>query len=131
MNDKTKQMLADLETATMEAIWIPNDLLPERYNDDREGGRTLDRIQEVYEREGEPNLEYQRIQAEKAKRVAKYAAEYAERGEFEYDVDADRQYKNEQSFCDGLIAGGILDSDDFMEQNVTYSSIDFDLYECK
>ena len=40
---------------------------------------------------------------------------YAERGEFEYDVDVDRQYKNEQSFCDGLVAGGILDSDDFME----------------
>ena len=131
MNDKTKQMLADLEAATMEAIWIPNDLLPERYHDDREGGRTLERIQDVYENEVEPNLEYQRIQAAKAERVAKYAAEYAERGEFEYDVDADRQYKNEQSFCDGLIAGGILDSDDFMEQNVTYSSIDFDLYDCK
>ena len=131
MNDKTKQMLADLEAATMEAIWIPNDLLPERYHDDREGGRTLERIQDVYESEVEPNLEYQRIQAEKAKRVAKYAAEYAERGEFEYDVDADRQYKNEQSFCDGLVAGGILDSDDFLEQNVTYSSIDFDLHDCE
>ena len=115
MNDKTKQMLADLEAATMEAIWIPNDLLPERYHDDREGGRTLGRIQDVYENEVEPNLEFKRIKAAKAKRVAKYAAEYAERGEFEYDVDADRQYKNEQSFCDGLIAGGILDSDDFME----------------
>ena len=75
----------------------------------------MERIQDVYENEVEPNLEYQRIQAAKAKRVAKYAAEYAERGEFEYDVDADRQYKNEQSFCDGLVAGGILDSDDFME----------------
>ena len=119
MNDKTKQMLADLEAATMEAIWIPNDLLPERYHDDREGGRTLDRIEEriqdVYENEVEPNLEYQRIQAAKAERVAKYAAEYAERGEFDYDVDVDRQYKNEQSFCDGLVAGGILDSDDFLE----------------
>ena len=71
------ELLKDLETATMESIWIPNDLMPERYHDDREGGRTLDRIQEVYEREVEPNLEYQRIQAEKATRVAKYAAEYA------------------------------------------------------
>ena len=131
MNDKTKQMLADLEAATMEAIWIPNDLLPERYHDEREGGRTLERIQDVYENEVEPNLEYQRIQAAKAERVAKYAAEYAERGEFEYDVDVDRQYKNEQAFCDGLVAGGILDSDDFLEQNVTYSSIDFDLHDCE
>ena len=123
MNDKTKQMLADLETATMECLWIPNDLLPERYHDDREGGRTLDRIQEVYEREVEPNLEYQRIQAEKAKRVAKYAAEYAERGEFDYDVDPDMQYKNEQSFCNGLIRGGVLDADDFMEQDVRVTNL--------
>ena len=109
------EMMKDLEAATMEALWIPNELLPERYHDDREGGRTLDRIQEVYEREVEPNLEYQRIQAEKATRVAKYAAEYAERGEFDYDVDPDMQYKNEQSFCNGLIRGGVLDADDFME----------------
>ena len=33
MNDKTKQMLADLEAATMEALWIPNEILPERYHD--------------------------------------------------------------------------------------------------
>ena len=115
MTKNIEQLKAELEAATMEAIWIPNDLLPERYQDDREGGRTLDRIQEVYEREVEPNLEYQRIQAEKAKRVAKYAAEYAERGEFDYDVEPDMQYKNEQSFCNGLIRGGVLDSDDFME----------------
>ena len=115
MTKNIEQLKAELEAATMEAIWIPHDLLPERYQDDREGGRTLDRIQEVYEREVEPNLEYQRIQAEKAKRVAKYAAEYAERGEFDYDVDPDMQYKNEQSFCNGLIRGGVLDADDFME----------------
>ena len=115
MNDKTKQMLADLEAATMEALWIPNEILPERYHDEREGGRTLARIQEVDEREVEPNLEYQRIQAEKAKRVAKYAAEYAERGEFDYDIDPDMQYKNEQSFCNGLIKSGIYDADDFNE----------------
>ena len=115
MTKNIEQLKAELEAATMEAIWIPNDLLPERYQDDRGGGRALDRIQEGYEREVERDLEYQRIQAEKAKRVAKYAAEYAERGEFDYDVDPDMQYKNEQSFCNGLIRGGVLDADDFME----------------
>ena len=120
------EMMKDLEAATMEALWIPNEVLPERYHDDREGGRTLDRIQEVYEREVEPNLEYQRIQAEKAMRVAKYAAEYAERGEFDYDVDPDMQYKNEQSFCNGLIRGGVLDADDFMEQDARISNLHCD-----
>jgi|TARA_B110001454_G_C12406711_1_gene303315 hypothetical protein len=114
MKNETKQMLANLEAAALEAIWVPNELLPERYHDNREGGRTLKRIEDVYENEIEPALEHQRVQAEKAKRVAKYAAEYAENGTITYDVDDHKQYKNEQSFCDGLIAGGILDSDDFM-----------------
>ena len=115
MTKNIEQLKAELEAATMQALWIPNEVLPERYHDDREGGRTLDRIQEVYEREVEPNLEYQRIQAEKATRGAKYAAEYAERGEVDYDGDPDMQYKNEHSFCNGLIRGGVLDADDFME----------------
>ena len=126
MTKNIEQLKAELEAATMEALWIPNEVLPERYHDDREGGRTLDRIQEVYEREVEPNLEYQRIQAEKATRVAKYAAEYAERGEFDYDVDPDMQYKNEQSFCNGLIRGGVLDADDFMEQDVRITNLHYD-----
>ena len=123
MNDTTKKMFAELDAAIMECIWVPNDLLPEDYQDNREGGRTLDRIQEVYENEVEPSLEYQRVKAAKAKRLAKYAAEYAETGKFTYDVDEGRQYNNEQSFCNGLIGGGILDADDFMEQN---GNTDFD-----
>ena len=123
MQKTVKEMLSDLEAAAMEAIWVPNEVLPERYHDAREGGRTLDRIQEVYENEVEPSLEYQRVKAAKAKRLAKYAAEYAETGKFTYDVDEGRQYNNEQSFCNGLIGGGILDADDFMEQN---GNTDFD-----
>jgi hypothetical protein len=115
MNKTIEQLKAELEAATMEALWVPNDILPERYHDDREGGRTLSRVQAVYEREIEPNLEHQRVQAEKAKRVAKYAAEYAENGTITYDVDDHKQYDNEQSFCDGLLKAGILDADDFME----------------
>ena len=35
MTKNIEQLKAELEAATMEAIWIPNDLLPERYQDDR------------------------------------------------------------------------------------------------
>lgn len=131
MKKTVKEMLADLEAATMQAIWIPNELLPESYQDNREGGRTLERVANVYEKEVEPALEYQRVKAAKAKRLAQYAADYAEAGKFTYDVDDDLQYKNEQSFCDGLIAGGILDSDDFMEQNDINNYVDTDLYSCE
>ena len=37
-------MLAELDAAIMECLWIPNEHLPEEFHDDREGGRTLKRI---------------------------------------------------------------------------------------
>ena len=44
MNETTKKMLAELDAAIMECLWIPNEHLPEEFHDDREGGRTLKRI---------------------------------------------------------------------------------------
>jgi len=32
--------------AELESIWVPNEMLPESYHDEREGGRSLDRLQE-------------------------------------------------------------------------------------
>ena len=32
--------------AELESIWVPNKMLPEAYHDEREGGRSLDRLQE-------------------------------------------------------------------------------------
>jgi len=32
--------------AELESIWVPNEMLPEAYHDEREGGRSLDRLQE-------------------------------------------------------------------------------------
>ena len=101
-------------TAELEAIWVPNNMLPESYQDDREGGRTLDRVQQVYDRDVAPSLEYKRIQEAKAERVAKYAVEYSKEDTITYDVDERMQYANEQSFCDGLLKANILDADDFM-----------------
>tara|TARA_Y100000361_G_C11098282_1_gene310398 strand:- start:568 stop:918 length:351 start_codon:yes stop_codon:yes gene_type:complete len=116
MNKTTEQMFAELDAAIAECIWVPNDLLPERYQDNREGGSNLDRVERIYEAEVLPDLEYQQMKAEKQKRVEKYAAEYAETGKFTYDVDEDRQYKNEQSFCSGLLKAGIFEVEDFEEE---------------
>jgi hypothetical protein len=115
MTKNFETLKADMDAAIAECIWIPNNLLPERYQDHREGGSTIERLNRIYDEEVLPNLEFQQMKAEKAERLEKYAAEYAERGEFTYDVNEHRQYMNEQSFCDGLLKAGILDSEDFME----------------
>ena len=112
MNDKTKQMLADLETATMEAIWIPNDLLPERYNDDREGGRTLARLQEQLEepKEIDPRQETVVVShgeiisgnQERIDILNKYQANVQAGEEIEYDVNDYKLHRNMMAFCSAM-----------------------------
>ena len=46
MNETTKKMLAELDAAIEECLWIPNEHLPEEFHDDREGGKTLKRLNE-------------------------------------------------------------------------------------
>ena len=56
-NDMTKnfeQLKADLDAAILEGIWVPNEMLPERYHDNREGGSTLERIERIYNKEVAP-----------------------------------------------------------------------------
>ena len=33
--------------AELECVWVPNEMLPESYHDNREGGKSLDRLQRV------------------------------------------------------------------------------------
>jgi hypothetical protein len=41
MNETTKKMLAELDAAIMECLWIPNEHLPESYHDSREGATVV------------------------------------------------------------------------------------------
>jgi len=115
MTKNFEQLKAEMESAVAECFWVPNELLPERYQDNREGGSTLERVTRIYDAEVLPNLEYQQMKAEKAERVKKYAEQYEAEGRFDYDVNEHRQYHNEQSFCTGLMKAGLLEADDFEE----------------
>ncbi len=88
--------------AELESIWIPNELLPERYQENRVGGSTLKRMNHIYDAEIVPNIEFQQTQAEKAERLEKYIAEYDETGDFTYDVNEYRLYRNEQAFASAM-----------------------------
>jgi hypothetical protein len=112
-NMKTfEQLKAQLDAAVEACIWVPNALLPERYQENRTGGSTLERVNRIYDAEILPSIEFRQVQADKAERVAKYAKQYEAEGKFDYDVNEHKQYHNEQSFCSGLIKAGLLDSED-------------------
>ena len=44
---KFEELKGKLEAAILEAIWVPNELLPERYHENREGGSTAEAEKEI------------------------------------------------------------------------------------
>jgi|TARA_R110002020_G_scaffold36016_2_gene108347 hypothetical protein len=56
MTKNFEQLKKQMDAAVAECIWVPNDLLPERYHDNREGGSTLERVERIYNNEVAPLL---------------------------------------------------------------------------
>ena len=100
MNKTTKQMLAELDAAIMECLWIPNEHLPEEFHDDREGGRTLKRIdRQVKESivEVDPREEKGEL---RTAIIDSYAADVAAGREIGYKENDQKLYKNQQVFAE-------------------------------
>ena len=109
---KFEELKAKLEASILEAIWVPNELLPERYHENREGGSTLKRINRIYDAEVVPKVKDPRgesvvisdgvIMSDNPERLAilnqyRDAAE-AER-EIPYQINEHKLYRNEQAFA--------------------------------
>ena len=115
------QLLNDLREATLDCFWVPNtvtldgetiNVLPQRYQDDREGGRTLRRCEEFYTDNVAPKLSQHEIdKAEKARRADVYRTQLESGIEIEYQEDEDRLYRNQVAFVGGMVSCGMLDED--------------------
>jgi len=100
MNETTKKMLAELDAAIMECIWIPNEHLPESYHDSREGGRTLKRINRQVEEsivEVDPREEKGEL---RTAIIDSYAADVAAGREIQYQENNEKLYRNQQAFAE-------------------------------
>ena len=100
MNDTTKKMLAELDAAIMECLWIPNEHLPEEFHDDREGGRTLKRLNRQVEEsiiELDPREEKGEV---RTAIIDSYAADVAAGREIEYKENNAKLYRNQQVFAE-------------------------------
>ena len=115
-NDMTKnfeQLKADLDAAILEGIWVPNEMLPERYHDNREGGSTLERIERIYNKEVAPLLNVdpreksvvisdgviQHGSQERIDVLNRYRDAVENEQEDFYEVNEDRLYRNQQAFA--------------------------------
>ena len=98
--------------AELESIWVPNEVLPESYHDEREGGRTLARLQqgietqpEIDPREASVVISDGEIQYGNQERIDilnRYRAN-AEAGEdIQYEENDYKLYRNQQAFAKAM-----------------------------
>ena len=106
------QLLAQLRRDIMEVIEVPNHLLPEEYQNKRDGGRSLAELEAMMEVK-EPKLSDHEIEkAEKAQRVEKYRQQWEENETLEYDVDEYKLHRFETAFVEGAVAAGWIEEDE-------------------
>jgi len=118
-NDMTKnfeQLKAEMDAAILEGIWVPNEMLPERYHDNREGGSTLERIERIYNKEVAPLLNVdpreksvvisdgviQHGSQERIDVLNRYRDAVENEQEDFYEVNEDRLYRNQQAFASAM-----------------------------
>ena len=116
MNKTTEQMFAELDAAIEECLWIPNEHLPEEFHDDREGGKTLKRLNEQADKveaakadipaREKPVIFYDtpegRGTPERMAILNKYRDAVANGDEIPYETNEDKLYKNMQAFASAM-----------------------------
>ena len=115
-NPETNKLFAELAACGFEImnnkIESTLDLDAKEYGDNRTDRTSLDGIANRVERENAPT-QHELDKAAKAERIAVYAAQIADGGEIEYDVDERRLNNNMIQFCGHAVRAGFMDADDF------------------
>ena len=116
MTKNFEQLKVEMDAAILEGIWVPNDLLPERYHDNREGGSTLARLERIYQKEVAPLLNVdpreksvvisdgviQHGNQERIDVLNRYRDAVENEQEDFYEVNEDRLYRNQQAFASAV-----------------------------
>jgi hypothetical protein len=101
--------------AELESIWVPNEMLPERYHDNREGGSTLKRASKIYDKEITPKVKNMREESvviqdgkvmsdnpERLDILNRYREAVSTESEISYEVNEHKLYRNEQAFASAI-----------------------------
>ena len=106
------QLLAQLRRDIMEVIEVPNHMLPEEYQNHRDGHRTLAELDAMSTPKADTLSEHQIEKAEKAERVEKYRQQWEANEEIEYDVDEYKLHRYELAFVKGAEDAGWIEKDE-------------------
>jgi len=116
MTKNFEQLKTELDQAILEGIWVPNDLLPERYHDNREGGSTLERVERIYNKEVAPLLNVdpreksvvisdgviQHGNQERIDILNQYQNDVDNGRDIEYNVNENKLYRNEMAMASAM-----------------------------
>ena len=105
------QLLAQLRRDIMEVIEVPNHMLPEEYQNKRDGLRTLAELEAMTTPKADVLSDHQIEKAEKAERVEKYRQQWEENETIEYDVDEYRLHKHQLAFVKGAENAGWIEDE--------------------
>ena len=94
----THPEILKLEKGIEECLLIPQDLLPESYRTKR-SHRPLKSIVREGRKKGKIETEHQELKRLKKENIAKYSREFEEKGSFEYNVNDDKLFRNQMTFC--------------------------------
>ena len=126
-----EEMLKELEVATKEMLFVPNDLLPESFRDEVRGGRTLARLDEMCEEIADGETAHQKAKAAKARNIEKLRKQVEEKSIFtthkggtdfvdlsegldysDNEADEIQLHKNMMALVGGMVNGGLIEWDD-------------------
>jgi len=96
----TKQLIADFEAAYQDGMVFPNSWLPEKFHDNKRGGRTGVRLNQMCDKR-DGLTEHKKKKATKARNIEMYRQQFEQYGKFEYDQERDEMklYENQQAWC--------------------------------
>ena len=129
-----EEMLKELEVATKEMLFVPNDLLPESFRDEVRGGRTLARLDELCEEIADGETAHQKAKAAKARNIEKLRKQVEEKSIFtthkggtdfvdlsegldysDNEAEEVQLHKNMMAMVGGMVNSGMIDADDLLE----------------
>ena len=130
-----EEMLKELEVATKEMLFVPNDLLPETFRDEVRGGRTLARLDELCEEIADGETAHQKAKAAKARNIEKLRKQVEEKSIFtthkggtdfvdlsegldysDNEADEIQLHKNMMALVGGMVNRCMVDADDLEEE---------------
>lgn len=108
------KLLEELREMVHEMIFVPNDILPEEFQDNVRGGRTLKRIEEICDKR-DSITEHQKVKAKKAENIEIYRQQIENGEEIGYNghVNELQLYKNQMAMVAGMVQSGMIDEEDF------------------